>query len=305
MHEPSLAAQFGPAVSGRESRHEPAVPGASGYASGMPTITALNIYPVKSCKGIALDKARAAITGFEHDRQWLITNPEGRFITQREEPRLALIDTAIIDGSLRLSSTDAGTLDVAADATGPSVEVTCWKDRCAAFDMGERAAQWLAAHLGKPYRLVRFDPSRERLANPEWTRDVKALNQFSDGYPYLVISQASLDDLNSRLPSPLPMNRFRPNIVVEGLPAYGEDRVDEFRMDGVALRGVKPCTRCIITTTNQATAEREGDEPLRTLRSYRFSPPLKGVLFGRNAILLTGEGRELRVGQSLDVTWQA
>ncbi len=271
----------------------------------MATIAALNIYPVKSCKGIPLQHSRVTLTGLEHDRQWLIVRPDGRFITQREEPRLALIETGIADEVLTLTSAQAGKLSVSVDAAGPSVEVTCWTDRCAAFDMGEQAAQWLETHLGAPYRLVRFDPSRKRPSSPEWTGGVEALNQFSDGYPFLVISQASLDDLNSRLPTALPMNRFRPNIVIDGVPAYGEERVDEFRMNGVTLRGVKPSTRCIITTTNQSTAEREGEEPLRTLRTYRLSKELKGVLFGQNAILLAGAGRELRVGQSLDVSWQA
>ena len=121
-----------------------------------------------------------------------------------------------------------------------------------------------------------------------------------------MISQASLDDLNSRLPQPLPMNRFRPNIVVDGLPAYGEDDVHEFATDGVTLRGVKPCTRCTITTTNQATAEREGEEPLRTLRSYRFSRELKGVLFGQNPILMQGVGAaNCRWVSELKVSWKA
>ena len=271
----------------------------------MATITALNIYPVKSCKGIPLQSGRVAVTGLEHDRQWLIVRPDGRFITQREEPRLALIETGLDNGALMLTSTSAGRFAVPVDASGESVEVTCWKDRCAAFDMGEQAAQWLATHLGQPHRLVRFDTSRKRPSSADWTGGIEALNQFSDGFPFLVISQASLDDLNTRLTSPLPMNRFRPNIVIQGVPAYAEDRVDEFRMDGVTLRGVKPCTRCIITTTNQSTAEREGEEPLRTLRTYRLSSELKGVLFGQNAILLTGSGNELRVGQPLEVTWNA
>ncbi|HEY6643643.1 MOSC domain-containing protein [Povalibacter sp.] len=271
----------------------------------MATITALNIYPVKSCKGIPLQTGRVTTAGLEHDRQWLIVRPDGRFITQREAPRLALIETGIANGSLSLTSAQAGRLEVAVAADGPSVDVTCWQDRCAAFDMGEPAAQWLEAHLGAPHRLVRFDPSRKRPSNTQWTGDVEALNQFSDGFPFLVISQASLNDLNSRLPQPLPMNRFRPNIVIDGVSAYDEDLIDEFRMDGVVLRGVKPCTRCVITTTDQVTAERDGVEPLRTLRTYRMSRELKGVLFGQNAILLTGASRELRVGQSFEVTWQS
>lgn len=266
----------------------------------MATITALNIYPVKSCKGIPLQASRVAITGLEHDRQWLIVRPNGRFVTQREEPRLALIGTALAEGALILTSPQAGQLRIPVDATGAATEVTCWQDRCAAFDLGEDAAQWLAAHLGAPHRLVRFDPSHKRRANEQWTGGVEALAQFSDGFPFLVISQASLDDLNARLTTPLPMNRFRPNIVIDGVDAYAEDQADELRVEnGIVLRRVKPCSRCIITTTNQTTAEREGEEPLRTLRTYRMSTELKGVLFGQNVILLSGSGGELRVGQTI------
>lgn len=268
----------------------------------MATITALNVYPVKSCKGIALERATLARTGIEHDRQWLVVKPNGQFVTQREQPRLALIGTSLDDTSLQLTSPDVGSLSVPVTSDGPSVEVTCWRDRCAAFDMGDQAAQWLEAHLGRPHRLVRFDPSRQRPSSAEWTQGIEALNQFSDGFPFLVISQASLDDLNSRLAAPLPMNRFRPNIVVDGLPAYGEDDVYEFRSDAVALRVVKPCARCAITTTDQVTAERTGDEPLRTLRGYRFSRELMGVLFGQNVVLAEGVGQTLRVGQQFDVT---
>ncbi len=266
----------------------------------MATITALNVYPVKSCKGIALDRATLYRTGIAHDRQWLIVKPNGQFITQREVPRLALIGTALSDSALQLTSPTAGTLSIPFAAGGSSVEVTCWRDRCAAFDMGDEAARWLEAHIGKPHRLVKFDPARARPASAEWTQGIEALNQFSDGFPFLVISQASLDDLNSRLPAPLPMNRFRPNIVVDGLPAYGEDDVHEFRNGPVALRVVKPCSRCAIPTTDQATGERTGEEPLRTLRSYRFSRELKGVLFGQNVILVEGDGETLHVGQQLE-----
>ena len=276
----------------------------------MARITALNIYPVKSCRGIPLQRATAAVTGFTHDRQWMIVRPNGQFITQREEPRLALIETAVDDRALTLSAPQAGALAVPfdpdhAEADSAAVEVMCWRDRCAALDAGDGAARWLEAYLGKPYRLVRFDPAHKRRSDAKWTGSIEAFSQFSDGFPYLVISQASLDDLNGRLAQPLPMNRFRPNIVVDGLPAYGEDRVHEFSGDGIRLRAVKPCARCAITTTDQVTAERNGDEPLRTLRSYRFSSELRGVLFGQNAILIAGEGRQLRVGQELEIDWKA
>jgi uncharacterized protein len=269
----------------------------------MVQITAINVYPVKSCRGVALQRARITATGFEHDREWLIVRPTGQFITQREEPRMALIHTALTADSLQLSKPEGETLSVPIDLTGPPVEVTCWGDRCAAFDAGDEAAAWLSDFLGKPLRLVRFDSRRKRPSSPQWTGEIEALNQFSDAFPWMVLSLASLADLNSRLPQPLPMNRFRPNIVLDGLPPYGEDRVHEIVADAVTLRAVKLCTRCAITTTDQQTAERS-DEPLRTLRQYRFDRSLKGVTFGQNLILTAGLGHELHVGQQAEVVWK-
>ena len=271
-------------------------------------ITALNIYPVKACRGIALHSARVTNSGFEHDREWLIVSPEGRFMTQREEPRLALVETRIDAHTLRLSSEGSGSLDVSLQAEGAPVEVTCWRDRCAAFDAGDEAAAWLSDHLQKPARLVRFDARRKRRADQRWTRGVEALNRFTDAFPWLLISQASLDDLNARLTRPLPMNRFRPNIVVEGLPAYGEDHVYEFIAGPVRLRAVKPCARCVVTTTNQLTGERDGEEPLRALKQYRYDRSVSGVAFGQNLILSDDgamQGARLEVGQTLGVDYRA
>jgi uncharacterized protein YcbX len=265
-------------------------------------ITALNVYPVKGCRGIALDSARVAATGFEHDREWLIVRPDGRFVTQREDPRLALIEPTLADEALQLRVPGGVELRVPFDAQGKEVEVTCWKDRCAAFDAGDEAAAFLTRYLGAPYRLVRFDARRKRLSNAQWTPGVEALNQFTDGFPWLLISEASLEDLNSRLSRQLPMNRFRPNIVVNGLSPFGEDRVHELVADGVRLRRAKPCARCIVTTTDQATGTRDSDEPLRTLAKFRFDRELKGVLFGQNMILIDGVGEQLRVGQELQAT---
>jgi uncharacterized protein len=268
-------------------------------------ITALNIYPVKGCRGIALQSARVAATGFEHDREWLITRPDGRFMTQREEPRLALIETALIDRqlpgdeTLRLRVPGGAELEVLPAAPGRAVEVTVWKDRCAAFDAGDEAAEFLTGYLGSPVRLVRFDARRKRPSNPDWTPGVEALNQFSDGFPWLLASEASLEDLNSRLQRKLPMNRFRPNIVVSGLPPFGEDRLHDVTAGSVRLRRAKPCARCIVTTTDQATGMRDGTEPLQTLRQFRFDRELKGVVFGQNMILIEGVGAQLRVGQEL------
>ena len=167
----------------------------SRYTGPMVRIAALNVYPVKSCKGIALDQARIDVTGIEHDRQWLIVKPNGQFVTQREQPRLALVQTTLTHSGLVLEAPEVGTLTIPFDHPGTPVEVTCWRDRCAAFDAGEAAASWFEAHLGTPHRLVRFNPERKRPASPDWTSGIEALNQFSDGFPFLVIGTASLDEL--------------------------------------------------------------------------------------------------------------
>lgn len=270
----------------------------------LPTIQSLNVYPVKSCRGIALEQARITQTGFAHDRQWLIVDDNNRFLTQREAPRLALIETALDETLLRLRAPGMGELTVPIEASGPGLDVVCWRDLCAAFDMGKDASDWMSEYLGARRRLVRFDLTRKRASATEWTGEIEALNQFTDGFPWLVISQASLDDLNTRLPEALPMNRFRPNIVIEGVEAYAEDRIHEIKAGGVRLRVAKPCARCAITTTDQSTGERESDQPLRALKRYRFSKELKGVLFGQNAILVAGLGEELRVGQQFDIAWK-
>jgi MOSC domain-containing protein len=274
------------------------------------SIAGLNVYPVKSCGGIPLSRARVGVRGLEMDtaqqpvgdREWMIVDSAGRFVTQREIPGLALVRVAVDDGVLRLSLRGTPPLDVPlARSEGPTREVVVWSSTVRAHDTGDAAAAWLAAALGHDLRLVRFDPAQERRCNPEYAGDSGAHTQFADGYPLLVIGQASLDDLNARLAgrgeNALPMNRFRPNLVLSGLDAYEEDHLDTIAMDGVVLRLVKPCTRCVTTTTDQATAAR-GVEPLQTLGAYRYHESLAGVAFGMNAIVVAGAGRKVAVGAS-------
>lgn len=268
-------------------------------------VTALNVYPVKSCRGIALDVAHVSDTGFANDRRWLVVDSNGRFITQRESPRLALVGTALAGDALVLELPGASPLRVPELAGGAAREVVVWGAQCPALDCGAEAAGALSEFLGRNVRLVQFDPRGERLADPGWTGDVVARVLFSDGYPLLLLGEESLADLNARLPAPLPMNRFRPNIVVRGLAPYGEDTVREFVDGALRLRPVKACTRCKITTADQATGEFTGDEPLKTLRSYRWDAELRGVVFGQNVVLAspppaTG-AHVLRVGQELTV----
>jgi uncharacterized protein len=263
------------------------------------TLAALFTYPVKSCRGTAHESVLLEEAGLAYDREWMFVTSGGRFLTQREEPGLARVCASVSRGELRLSAEGAGQVRVPLDRLGPRSEVTVWRDRVSAFDQGDEPAAWISSLLGRDARLVRIDSAARRRCDPAWTAGADAHSRFSDGYPLLVVSRASLDDLNSRLPAPLPMNRFRPNIVLDGLPAYGEDAVHEFTAAGLRLRVVKPCTRCSITTTDQAAGVTAGDEPLRTLKSYRWDAALHGVTFGQNTIVIEGAGATLEAGMSL------
>ena len=277
----------------------------------MARVAALNIYPVKSCRGIALDAARLTAAGFEFDREWMIVEPDGEFVTQRELPRLALIATRLGATALQLEAPGMPALQVALDPAAPRErrKVRVWRDIVDALDESEAAAIWLSEFLGLPLRLVRFAPEAKRLSNKEFTREHDGYAKFADGYALLAISTASLADLNRRLAeksaAALPMNRFRPNIVPDGddLGPYDEDRMLSLRAGDVALKPVKPCTRCQITTTDQQTAEIPSAEPLLTLATYRVNEALGGIAFGQNLIVLEGAGSSLRVGDALDVEW--
>ena len=265
-------------------------------------IIALNIYPVKSCRGIALDRAQLTSTGFKHDRNWLVVNENNRFQTQRELPRLSLIKTQFEGSNLKLSAHGMPDLIVSPAADGERVSVMVWNDQCSGIDSGANAAEWLSGFLNKAVRLLCFDATSTRPCSPEWVGDAPAQSMFADEFPLLVLSEASLENLNHRLTAPLPMNRFRPNIVLSGLKAHDEDRIRELYGRNVRLRLVKPCTRCSITTTDQATG-RVGEEPLRTLKSYRWDTKMRGITFGQNAIIIKGINDELRVGQELEIAW--
>ncbi|MGH8798832.1 MAG: MOSC domain-containing protein [Casimicrobiaceae bacterium] len=259
-------------------------------------IAGLFVYPVKGCRGIALPSARLTERGIEHDREWMVVDVAGRFVTQRTEPRLASIGTAITAGALELAAPGADPLQVPLDRVGVAGPVTVWRDTIPGIDQGPAAATWLSARLDGEYRLVRFDAAARRHCNRAFAGASGAHIAFADGYPLLVLSQASLDDLNTRLAAaPLPVDRFRPNLLLSGLDAYDEDYIDELRCGEVALRMVKPCTRCQVTTIDQQTLE-AGVEPLRTLAAYRRNAVLDGVAFGMNAIVTAGAGATLARG---------
>lgn len=264
-------------------------------------VASLHLYPVKSCRGIDVGSALVTTTGFEWDRRWMIVDAGNRFITQRSHPKLATITTAIVAGELWLSAEGREMLVVPGDHDGERRDVVVWSDHCLGIDAGDEAAAWLSDHLGQPLRLVRKDENVLRLAAEEWAGPGQPV-AFSDGYPLLLISRASLEELNCRLPSPLPMNRFRPNVVIDGVAAHAEDAMAVFRFGDVALRGIKHCTRCATTTTDQVTGARHPDqEPLRTLKTYRNDRKLKGVTFGQNCLVHAGVGSRLAVGAPLTI----
>ncbi len=269
----------------------------------MPRIASLHVYPVKSCRGTDVDSFRVADTGPEWDRRWMIvTSGDGRFISQRSHPALARIAVAIAGGQLRLTTAGIEPLVVPLDHGGEARSVTIWRDACSGIDAGDDAADWLAATMGEPLRLVRIDPTVPRLANAGFAGPGRHPVSFADAYPFLVISRESLAELNRRLPEAIPMARFRPNVVIEGVPAHAEDAMTRFGFGPVVLRGVKHCTRCPITTTDQQTGARDPQqEPLRTLGTYRHDYVLKGVTFGQNCVIDAGVGERLAVGGDVHI----
>jgi hypothetical protein len=239
--------------------------------------------------------------GLRHDREWMIVDPAGRFVTQRDESRLALLGVAIDGGGLQLSNPQGAGPRVALDHEGEFREVIVWRSQCAAFDAGEEVAQFLSGWLGRPLRLVRFDPRRARHSNHDWTGGRDVPNTFSDGYPVLVLSQGSIDDLSARVGKALPVERFRPNLLLGGVAPYAEDTAGSLVAGEARFTLTKACTRCVITTIDHQRGERDGEEPLATLKSYRYSSELRGVMFGRNAFATAGVGALLRRGMSVEL----
>jgi uncharacterized protein YcbX len=273
--------------------------------TGMVTLAGLFVYPVKSCRGTPLARGTLTRSGMLHDREWMVVTPAGRFLTQREVPKLALVSPQLHDGALLLDAPGMPRLALSLDdRSGERLPVVVWRDACQAIDAGAAAADWFSTFLGRPVRLVRFDEARRRGTDPQWSEGLQGETRFSDGFPLLVLSRASFDDLNARLPHPLPLDRFRTSLLLDGCEAYAEDRMAALAAGGVRIRLVKPCARCVITTTDQSTAERDGEEPLKTLKTYRWDHELKGVVFAQNAIVEAGEGAELTVGMEFDVAWK-
>ncbi|MEZ4423632.1 MAG: MOSC domain-containing protein [Gemmatimonadota bacterium] len=246
-------------------------------------VSALYLHPLKSGRRVALDRAALTERGFAGDRTWMVVRPDGAFLTGREHPRLTQVAARVEGEDLELSTPGGTVLHVPPpSADAEAVPVRIWGDDVRARAAGGEADRWLSDTLGFPCRLVRLDPEAPRTVDPTYARPSDTVG-FADGFPVLVTTTASLEALNARLPEPLAMTRFRPNLVVDGATAFAEDGWRHIRVGETELALVKPCARCVLTTVDPETGEVHPDgEPLRTLATFRRSD--RGVLFGQNAI---------------------
>ncbi len=247
-------------------------------------LTSIHIYPVKSCAALTLSSADVQARGLAHDRRWMVVDADGRFITGRKHPRMTLIQvTAADDDSVRIAApgmTGIALAPAAPDA--PRIDARIWSDAVSARVADAHTDEWISEFLGVPARFVFMDEAAGRAVDPEHARAGDEVS-FADGYPLLLVGQTSLDGLNARLEGPLPMTRFRPNLVVDGATAHAEDGWRRLRIGSVEFDGVKPCVRCVFTTVDPANGEVDpSGEPLRTLATYRRDE--KGITFGQNLI---------------------
>jgi len=271
-------------------------------------IEKLTVYPVKSLRGITLSSAKLAKRGLEHDRRWMLTDSNYKFISQRTHPVLALIEVAIQNSKLRFSYHQAkpSVLEIPAFPLQkePLIETWVFEKKCKALAVSKAADQWFSKILGGDYRLVYMPEESERPINPKHGSPGDIVS-FADGYPILLTGKASLADLNEKLDQPVNMDRFRPNIVISGEKPFGEDHWEYVQINALSFRGLKPCARCIMTTVDQDKGVKSGAEPLKTLATYRKKD--SKVLFGLNLLWehqkWNGDEGEavIRVGDSVEV----
>ena len=273
------------------------------------TISRLLLYPVKGCRGIALPAAQLVPTGLASgdigDREWVVVDDHGEFLSQREHPRMALVETRLLPSALRLSAPGMLTLDIPFESEGDVVRIRVWDDELDAVTQGELADLWFGNFLGRRARLMRFDPLARRTSKRRYTGATEAPYKFADAFALLVASEASLGHLNAKLQAkglaPVDMDRFRPNIVIDGVDAFEEDYARDARIGNAVIELVKPCVRCTVPSVDPARGE-QGTEPGDTLAAYRNDARAGGVTFGVNGIVARGAGCELQVGNEVELT---
>jgi uncharacterized protein YcbX len=261
------------------------------------TVSNLTYYPIKSCRGVEVNSACVERMGLEGDRRMMVATPEGEFLTQREYPRLALVFPKLSNGTLELSAPNHDSIQLGIQTSGTPWPVNIWKSKGVhAIDQGEEAARWFSDWLGTPVRLVHFADGYIRRVSQEYAVNADDHTGFADGYPILLTSEEGLANLNERLETPVPMNRFRPNLVVKGCAPFAEDSWNRIRIGDVTFAVVKPCARCVVTTIDKETLA-QSKEPLKTLGKYRKQK--LGAIFGQNVIPLN-EGW-MQLGMSVEV----
>lgn len=264
----------------------------------MLTVSELYIYPIKSLGGFNVNAATLTDRGFEHDRRWMLVDENNVFLSQRELTAMALLKVKLNDNGLEIyhSQKDAEHIVVSFQNNGgEQLRVRVWDDDCDAITVSKTIDDWFSEMLSIKCRLVYMPDKSDRFVEKPYAKD-NEITSFSDGYPILMIGQSSLDDLNARLAQPLPMNRFRPNIVFTGGTAFQEDEIKSFTINGVTFSCVKPCARCVVTTIDQRTGSKN-KEPLKTLSTYRLRN--NKIYFGQN-ILYKGLGT-VRVGDVMQL----
>lgn len=249
----------------------------------------IHIHPIKSCAGLSCDEAMVEARGLAHDRRWMIIDTDRRFLTGRQLPALVRLRPQPTAWGLRIAASTQSPIEVAQPGSDARrIEVTVWKDQVQAIDAGDTAAAWLTRVLGRDVRLVCMDQCAKRAVDPRYAQAQDEVS-FADGFPLLLVSAAALDALNTRLATPLPMQRFRPNLVVAGTEPHAEDGWRRIRIGTIEFDIVKPCTRCVFTTVDHERGELDpSGEPLRTLKTYRRGPA--GITFGMN-LIARGQGR--------------
>ncbi|MEB3160548.1 MAG: MOSC N-terminal beta barrel domain-containing protein [Synechocystis sp.] len=256
-------------------------------------VSGLFIYPIKSCRGIALERVTVLEKGFAYDREFMLVDEQGNFLTQRQYPRLATIQVSLSPTHLHLSTANHHPFSLPLTVTGTEKPVTVWRDRVIALDQGDQVAEWFQQALGldQSVRLVRQSPDYPRPVDPNFRPQADNTVSFADGFPILVTNTASLAELNQRIATnqgqPVGMDRFRPNLVIQGDRPFAETDWQRLQIAQVQLDLVKPCSRCIVTTTDQHTGDRREEkplaDPLATLSQFR-NVPGQGILFGENAV---------------------
>jgi uncharacterized protein len=265
----------------------------------MPSVSELYIYPVKSLGGVRVKSAELTDRGFQYDRRWMLVDVNNEFLTQREHPKMALLQASVIANGIQVvqKNNSASTIIIPFQpSTDETMTVKIWDDFCEATRVADEADQWFSDTLQVKCKLVHMADNSLRKVDERYAVHEKDVTSFADAYPVLIIGKESLEDLNNRLPQPLPMNRFRPNIVLEGSEPYEEDVMEQFTINGVNFFGVKLCDRCVMTTINQDTAGKN-KEPLKTLARYRMRD--NNIYFGQN-VLYEGTGT-IKTGDKIEI----